>query len=287
MEAVVLIHGITGSKLAQQQGANLQEIWPPDTSDLLGYSQTKFDILLDKPLTVTGIIDDAIDGCVQVYAPIEADLNDICANHIKAKYDTFCYDWRQDVFASATELANHLNALDQQASIDSITLICHSQGGQIARLMLESGTYSGPASTWFSKIKRVLFICTPHLGAPKALAEFVGLESVDLVSAANVQTGAKTWDSAYQLLPAPNAPGNPVILSDGTPQDFYQANVAQPLGLNPAKLTNIAAKTFATLNFAKRPSGVRYDFIVGTDQETVEGLDIELYPEPGFFRTHH
>jgi hypothetical protein len=74
MEAVVLIHGITGSKLAQQQGANLVEIWPPDTSDLSGYSQAKFDILLDNPLTVTGIIDDAFDGCVQAYAPIEADL---------------------------------------------------------------------------------------------------------------------------------------------------------------------------------------------------------------------
>jgi hypothetical protein len=41
MEAVVLIHGITGSKLAQQKGDNVVEIWPPDTSDLFGYSQAK------------------------------------------------------------------------------------------------------------------------------------------------------------------------------------------------------------------------------------------------------
>jgi hypothetical protein len=86
-------------------------------------------------------------------------------------------------------------------------------------------------SRLLSKIQRALFICTPHMGAPEALAEFVGIESVDLVSAANVQTGAKTWDSAYQLLPAPNAPGNPVILNVGVPQDFYQTSVAQLLGL--------------------------------------------------------
>lgn len=84
MEAVILIHGITGSALSQQQGSDLVSIWPPDTSDLFGYSQAKFDILLDKPLTVTGIIDTAMDGCVQVYAPIEADLQDICTNHLNA-----------------------------------------------------------------------------------------------------------------------------------------------------------------------------------------------------------
>lgn len=283
MEAVVLIHGITGSKLAQQQGSNLVEIWPPDTSDLLGYSQIKFDILLDKPLKVTGIIDDAMNGCVQVYAPIEADLKDICSNQIKADYEVFCYDWRQNVLDSMALLAGLLNTVGSKASIDSITLICHSQGGQIARLLIESGTYSGPANPWFSKIKRVLFICTPHMGAPKALAEFVGLESVDLVSAANVEIGAKTWDSAYQLLPAPNAPGNPVILNDGTPQDLYVPSVAQLLGMDPAKVSNVAAKTFAMLDFAKRPSGVRYDFIVGTGQDTVEALDIDSTQNPPYF----
>ena len=45
MEAVILIHGITGSALSQQQGSDLVSIWPPDTSDLFGYSQAKFDIL--------------------------------------------------------------------------------------------------------------------------------------------------------------------------------------------------------------------------------------------------
>ena len=176
MEAVILIHGITGSKLAQQQGNNVVEIWPPDTSDLFGYSQAKFDILLDQPLKVTGIIDTAMDSCVQVYAPIEADLKDICNNHLKAEYDVFCYDWRKDAFTTIAELAAQLELVGSKDSITSITLICHSQGGQIARLMLESGAYSGATSPWFGKIKRVMFICTPHMGAPKALAEFVGLE---------------------------------------------------------------------------------------------------------------
>jgi pimeloyl-ACP methyl ester carboxylesterase len=281
MEAVVLIHGITGSKLAQQQGGSLVDIWPPDTSDLLGYSQAKFDILLDKTLKVTGIIDDAMDGCVQVYAPIEVDLKDICTNHISAEYDVFVYDWRENVFTSMSALATFLTSIGSKASIASITLICHSQGGQIARLMSESGTYSG--SPWFAKIKRALFICTPHMGAPKGLAEFVGLESVDLISARNVQIAAKTWDSAYQLLPAPNAPGNPVILDDGTPEDFYQQSVAQVLGLDPAKLTNVTKKTFSTLDFAKKPPGVQYSFIVGTGQKTVEGIDIDSTQNPPTF----
>jgi hypothetical protein len=285
MEAVVLIHGITGSKLAQQQGSNLVEIWPPDTTDLFsgGYSQAKFDILLDKPLKVTGIIDTAMNGCMPVYAPIEDDLRDICTNHLNAEYDVFCYDWRQDAFQSATKLAGQLEVIGSKASITSITLICHSQGGQIARLMLESQKYSGSTNPWFDKIKRALFICTPHMGAPKALAEFVGLESVDLVSAADVEIGAKTWNSAYQLLPAPNAPGNPVILNDGTPEDFYQPNVAKILGLDPLKLTDVAKKTFGALDFKKRPAGVQYSFIVGTSQKTVEAIDINSTQNPPYF----
>jgi hypothetical protein len=118
------------------------------------------------------------------------------------------------------------------------------------------------------------------MGAPKALAEFLGLGSVDLVSNENVQIAAKTWDSAYQLLPAPNAPGNPVILDDGTPQDFYQQNVAQMLGLDPAKLAGVAMQTFAALDFNKRPSGVQYSFIVGKDQKTVEGIDVDSTQSP-------
>jgi pimeloyl-ACP methyl ester carboxylesterase len=280
MEAVVLIPGITGSKLAQQQGGNLVEIWPPDISDLTGYSPAKFAVLLDQPLKVTGIIDDVI-GCYQVYAPIEADLKDICTNHIGAEYDVFVYDWRQNVITSMQSLADFLNGIGSKASIASITLICHSQGGQMARLMLESGVYS--ATPWFAKIKRALFICTPHMGAPKALAEFVGLESVDTISASNVETAAHTWDSAYQLLPAPNAPGNPVIIDVGVPEDFYQQSVAQVLGLDPAKLTNVTKKTFSTLDFTKKPAGVGYAFIVGTGQETVEAIDIDSTQNPPTF----
>jgi hypothetical protein len=37
MEAVLLIHGITGSKLTQKTDG---DIWPPDVTDLLGYSQS-------------------------------------------------------------------------------------------------------------------------------------------------------------------------------------------------------------------------------------------------------
>lgn len=103
------------------------------------------------------------------------------------------------------------------------------------------------------------------------------------MSATNVQLGAKTWDSAYQLLPAPNAPGNPVIINDGTPEDFYQQNVAQILGLNPAKLTSVAKKTFAALDFCKRPPGVQYSFIVGTGHETVEAIDINSTQNPPYF----
>ena len=144
---------------------------------------------------------------------------------------------------------------------------------------MESGIYSAPKNPWFGKIKRALFVCTPHLGAPVALSEFLGLERVDLISRTDVQRAANEWQSAYQLLPAPAYPDT-VILENGTPEDFYQRNVALKVKLDPNKLTNITEYTFGMLNFANKPSAIQYNFIVGTSQKTDVGIDIDSTGSP-------
>jgi pimeloyl-ACP methyl ester carboxylesterase len=159
-------------------------------------------------------------------------------------------------------------------SITEITLVCHSMGGLVGRLLLE-GIYGVTKPSWFSKIKRLICICTPHLGAPQALSECMGVEGSELISPANIKllSGDHRYPAGYELLPAE---GNSTLwdITNGMeqPLDFYQSSVAQLIGLD---LTNLGAaqQLRAALNLTARPKGVDYQFIFGTGQKTDKGVD--------------
>ena len=116
----------------------------------------------------TDIVYWAIVPCAVVYAPIDRTLQQIC-DELDAQYVPFFYDWRKDVITTAKLLAQTIEDLCAKSSkVTEITLVCHSMGGLIGRLLLEA-TYPDPKSKpdWFSKIKRLICICTSHLGLPK------------------------------------------------------------------------------------------------------------------------
>jgi hypothetical protein len=154
-------------------------------------------------------------------------------------------------------------------------LVCHSMGGLVGRLLLED-TYRDTKPGWFSKIKRLICICTPHLGAPQALSECMGVEGAETISPANVKllSSDHRYPAGYQLLPAQ---GHTALwdLTNGMeqPLDFYQTPVAQSIGLD---LTNLQAaqQLSAALNLNARPKGIDYQFIFGTAQKTVQGVEI-------------
>jgi len=80
-------------------------------------------------------------------------------------------------------------------------------GGLIVRFLLESRFVNSKEKPpdWFDKIRRALFICTPHLGAPTALSKILGLEWTWLVvSPWDMRKFAADADfpSTYQLLPS-------------------------------------------------------------------------------------
>ncbi|MDO9434902.1 triacylglycerol lipase [Hydrogenophaga sp.] len=64
------------------------------------------------------------------------------------------------------DVARHLEGLTAHwpVPLESITLIGHSMGGLVARAACEEATRSGMA--WRSKLKNMVFLGTPHHGAP-------------------------------------------------------------------------------------------------------------------------
>ena len=257
METIILLPGGFGSRLKLQG----QEIWPPTVLEMeFGYSRmTK---LLDSRVKV-GTIFDAI-ACYGVYQPLQDDLTKI-ANHLGAKSVDFPYDWRKDIFDQTDKLAAKIGSYVKNGST-SITLVGHSMGNLLARMILESGDYA--TETWFNKITRYVGICGPHFGVPRILTYVLGLKGSLGISPADMRiaAGDPRYPGCYQCLPFENYQ----VLFDinAGAKDFYAPAVAQMLGLNQHNLGR-AIDLQNKLQFNK-PITVQYILIAGSDQTTDE-----------------
>jgi len=139
---------------------------------------------------------------------------------------SFAYDWRKDnLNSSATYLQNLLATIDYLYGQNDyqVFLIGHSMGGLVARAYLEKlGNPVGkPADKWYGKIKGLITLGTPHLGAPLAvdaisgsldkLLGFIKLVHPDINIPNNfghlVQdlVNSQYCQSAYELLPPPSS----------------------------------------------------------------------------------
>jgi phospholipase A1 len=271
MDAVILLPGITGSSL----DLNNQEIWPPNL-DEVGSHYKRLPQLLNDQVKVGKIIKWVIAPCAKAYAPLIQDLNDICFQS-GFKYVEFPYDWRQDLVDSANKLGIRLDQLVKNDRVSGVTLVCHSMGGLIARILLEAPKKKGTRPRWKGKVNRLLCICTPHLGAPKVLSRCMGLEGESTITKEDVKIlcDSTKYPAAYQLLP----PESKTIVWDvknprqRQPIDIYGGEGAR-LSLSADNLAK-AQKSFLTHNLDNRPNEVEYTFIFGTDHVTEEEFDLE------------
>lgn len=118
----------------------------------------------------------------------------------------FPYDWRVDVQRSGSELETFVNSIRTYSGYDRVDIVVHSMGGLVAKEFLSRtnrfGRYNEP------KVRRMIFVGTPHFGAPKAmLGLFGGLNDFSKYGVAGLQASvlgyaAQNMPSAYQLLPS-------------------------------------------------------------------------------------
>src|SRR3989344_799729 len=120
---------------------------------------------------------------------------------------TFPYDWRQDLHKIAMEnltgqIDSILNQTEVGRSAGKIDIIAHSQGGLVVkRLLFDDPSYQ-------SKINQLIFVGTPHLGAPKAAKVLLYGDSMDVkflafgLDPAEVKKISQNMPSVYQLLPS-------------------------------------------------------------------------------------
>jgi pimeloyl-ACP methyl ester carboxylesterase len=272
MHGIVFVPGISGSELLYK-GATAA-IWPPKLTDWPRYRELP-ELLDPKDVSVRNVIDAVLD-VIPVYGETENDLKAIAGTLNgagNAAYLPAPYDWRIDLLTAVDDLASKVEAL--AATVDEIIIVSHSMGGLLTRLLLEWKYAAAPLPAWFAKVKRALFACTPHLGAPTALARILGLETTEYVIQGDQMkefAGDPHFPAVYELLPAASRG----ILFDTTSNTYIRYDdsvVVTAFGLSQQNLAALT-KYSAALNPANKPATVEYTFVHGTNQSTDESVSV-------------
>lgn len=288
METIILVPGIEGSCL----GLGQTSVWPPTLDEIAWDGYHRLDQLLDPAVVATAIwasIPVWEGYSYPVYQPIMTKLDQI-AQRLGAGRIDFYYDWRVDLWQSTPPFTASSEKLAQRIAkavgdgATSITLVCHSMGNLVARLVLESQRYRN--TDWFPKIRRLVSICGPHLGAPVALGHALGCEDGALGLSSDdyrqIENNA-SYPAGFQCFPTP---GTEVLLDTGLApsqhdQDIYDTAVDEKYSLTPSS-ARAAAASWRELNVANRPDHVTYVFIAGTGFQTSNAY---LYDGTTFVQT--
>ncbi len=280
MKCLVFAPGIMGSVLHNHTG----QVWPPSVWEIIsGYN--RIDQLLDSNIYPTEPIQKI--GVFDVYGSL---LDDIRAcgytqNSAEKKLILFPYDWRQSNILTANKLANKLDEEFLSNNNLEITLLGHSMGGLVMRYLLESGEYDD--RPWFSSIKQLITMGTPHFGAPLALFRLGGTDSTLGLSGEDIKTMSNDsrYPSTFELVSPkesaltvkrPNRGNIPTIM------DPFNDQIINHLDMNQNNVDQ-ARNFWSKLNISDRPSHLNYHFIVSSAIKTYvrnEWIVPSLAPQP-------
>ncbi len=193
---VVIIPGITGSEL--YDGNEL--IWPnvgkmfTDIGDQFLTDSLSLDSQGNslRNITVGEIIKSL--PLTHVFDNLEQSLVDK-GYSINNTYYFFPYDWRLDNKLNATRLNQKIEDIKTETGFRKVDIIAHSMGGLLAK---EYANQFGKDS-----INKLIFIGTPHLGAPKAGHVLVEGDdfSIPWLEQNRMKEIAQNSPAAYELLP--------------------------------------------------------------------------------------
>ncbi len=210
---VIIIPGIMGSYLNRDYG-DKSEIWPSisnlllsitdhflddlalnfDGSENIEYPMKSGDIIRKTTVGILGLnyTSDTFDGLIQ----------ELTTNGYEEDKDLFVfpYDWRKDNAENAGLLKNKIDEILATTSATKVDIVAHSMGGLLAKSYIaQNGT---------STIDKIIFIGTPHLGAPKAYkalmyGDDMGIRfGFSILYPAEVKYISQNMPGVFELLPS-------------------------------------------------------------------------------------
>lgn len=128
---------------------------------------------INPVIVVPGLLGSAEQKGVWVIDPILHTYDDLVSTLDQNGYTpdvdlfTFAYDWRNSNVTTAGQLKQKIDAVKGICGCERVDLVAHSMGGLVARQYMQSAGYEGD-------VDQVIFLGTPHRGAPKAYAMWEG-----------------------------------------------------------------------------------------------------------------
>jgi len=147
----------------------------------------------------------------------------------------FPYDWRLPIEVNADVLRESIERWSAGNPNQQFTLVAHSMGGLVSRSYLSRHLAEGE-----KRVKRLITLGTPHLGATSAIDNlFNGNQMMAVVDKLNQMNGMRdvvlSMPSIYQLLPAPPE-ALPAGVANPADWDLYDAKAWDVPGLRQENL---------------------------------------------------
>ena len=213
---VMFLPGIKASRLYKNSLLGEDKLWPPN------YFGNDLDNLLldDNGKSIENIYTrDAIDEVGiplvggNIYKTFLEKLSDLKNDNTINDYESFAYDWRQNVediakngtpYKSEVKSAvEDLIALAESSKSKKVTIVAHSNGGLLAKaIMLELH-----AKGLEDKVDKIVFVGTPQMGTPLSMLSLLyGYDESSLfgtlISREDSRSLALNMPGAYGLLPS-------------------------------------------------------------------------------------
>jgi pimeloyl-ACP methyl ester carboxylesterase len=319
---VLFLPGFESSRLYARDDPNClflnceNQLWEPNRNadveklflDVAGRSTDKYDIYTRDVLDEANVLP---LGQENFYKSFIAEMNDMKNKDKKINdWHEAVYDWRlsfDDILKSGKKdgsnisynqqadspyLISELKRLAQSSKTGKVTIVAHSNGGLVAKALLQK---IGDEET-AKLVDKIIFVAVPQIGTPAAVAGLLHGEDQNffpVLSTKNARGFGENMPSAYNLLPSANyfsVVENPVFnfkteesadwknlfygaidskkgMDNFLRDDFRRvssidSDVNTPAMLNK-KLLSDAETVHADLDFWTAPAGIRVIQIAG------------------------
>ena len=230
-----------------------------------------------------GDIIDSASG-TRYYASFIEQMNELKSAGTITDWQPVAYDWRLSLPEIANQdLEQRLRTLAASSKTGKVTLIAHSNGGLVAKALMERLGDEEASKL----IDKVILIAVPQGGAPEAIGALLyGLNQgigaffnlIPIVSSQTVQALSVNAPMAYHLLPSPayfstiqNAPGT--FTSWQTIADFLTARTFNSSLITYAKTQHDALDAWPP------PEGAEVYEVAGFGvSDTVSGIESYTFP---------
>jgi pimeloyl-ACP methyl ester carboxylesterase len=214
---VILVHGITGSVLRDEYTSPPDEVWKPGIFKVEQYDRVAVHPESPAPSPQTPLYEAVEPARVTASYTVRAvygELIDLLRRDLPERGEPtvpaylFSYDWRQDNRVNAARLGDFIAEVIDRTNLQrgyagrcaAVDLVGHSMGGLLIGACLAAGRHRTRAGR--SRVRRVVTLATPFLGATDTMAKLATGESEIVGQRLHTERGvARLTPAVYQLLP--------------------------------------------------------------------------------------